>query len=106
MEFVKAVQVDELAEGEGRTLEVGGRWIALFRIDSGFHAIDNACPHMAGPLGAGCLDGFEVVCPIHGWRIDVRSGKAPTNDYVRVARFDTRIDGDWVLVACARQDSA
>src|SRR5512143_3035894 len=73
--YVKVARLKELAEGEGRTVEAAGRWIAVFRTAHGVFAVDNACPHMAGPLGAGRLDGFVVTCPLHGWRIDVRTGR-------------------------------
>ena len=98
VEYVKVARVEEFAEGEGRTVEVAGRWLAVFRVDGAFYAIDNACPHMAGPLGAGRLDGRVVTCPLHGWRIDVATGCSPTNQYVRVARFDVCVDDGWVCV--------
>lgn len=96
--FVRVAREEEFAEGQGRTVEAAGRWIALFRIGDAFYAVDNACPHMAGPLGAGRLDGFAVTCPLHHWRIDVRTGRSPTNEHVRVARFETRVEDGWVLI--------
>ena len=96
--FVRAARAEEVAEGEGRTVEAGGRWLALFRVGGEVYAIDNACPHMAGPLGAGRLEGHVVGCPLHGWRIDVRTGHSPTNEHVCVARFETRVEDDWIWV--------
>ena len=96
--FVRAVRAEELENGRGRTVEVAGRWLAVFRVDDAFHAIANACPHMAGPLGAGRLEGHVVVCPIHYWRIDVRTGASPTNDHVRVPVYEVRVEDGWVLV--------
>ena len=31
--------------------------------------------HMGGPLAEGKLEGFEVECPWHGSKFDVRTGK-------------------------------
>ena len=104
VEYVKVGRVEDFAEGEGRTVEVAGRWLAIFRADGAFYAIDNACPHMAGPLGAGRLDGRVVTCPLHGWRIDVATGRSPTNENVRVARFDVRVDDGWVAVGIGSSD--
>ena len=101
VEYVKVGRVDDFTEGEGRSVEVAGRWLALFRTGGAFYAIDNACPHMAGPLGAGRLDGHVVTCPLHGWRIDVTTGCSPTNEHVRVARFDVRVEDGWVCVGVA-----
>src|SRR4051812_10231482 len=90
--FVRAVRIGEIEEGRGCTVEVAGQWLAIFRVGEAFHAIGNACPHMAGPLGAGRLEGHVVVCPIHYWRIDVRTGASPTNEHVRVPVYDVRVD--------------
>ena len=96
--FVRAARVEELEDGRGRTVQVAGRWLAVFRVGDDFYAIDNACPHMAGPLGAGRLEGHVVVCPLHYWRIDLRTGASPTNEHVRVAAYDVRVDDGWIWV--------
>jgi nitrite reductase (NADH) small subunit/3-phenylpropionate/trans-cinnamate dioxygenase ferredoxin subunit len=100
--YVRALPADALAEGEGRTVEVAGRWIALFNIDGAFYALNNACPHMAGPLGAGRLEGHVVACPIHYWAFDVRTGCSPTNPQQRVASYDVRAEDGWVWVRFVR----
>lgn len=87
-----------MADGEGRVLQVAGWWIGLFRVEGAFYALDNACPHMAGPLGAGRLDGYVVTCPLHGWPFDVRTGCMTTNEHQTVPRFDVREENGWVWV--------
>jgi nitrite reductase (NADH) small subunit/3-phenylpropionate/trans-cinnamate dioxygenase ferredoxin subunit len=98
-EYVAVVRDGVIAEGAGLTVEAAGQWIALFRVDGTYYAIDNACPHMAGPLGAGELDRYAVTCPLHHWQIDIRTGTSTTNEHVRVRRFDTLVENGWVLVA-------
>ena len=100
--LVRALRADALAEGEGRTVEVAGRWLAIFKVGGAFHALDNACPHMAGPLGFGRLDGFVVTCPIHYWAFDVRTGCSTTNPSQSVARFDAYVEDGWVCVRFLR----
>ena len=102
--YVRAVRAEDVEEGRGRTVEAGARWIAVFRVDGEVFAIDNACPHMAGPLGAGPLDGHVVTCPLHRWQIDVRTGCSPTNEHVRVARFETRVEDGWIWIRTGRRD--
>lgn len=100
--FVDVAAVADLSNASGRIVEVGGIWIAIFLVEGRPHAIENACPHMAGPLGSGtCTDGV-VTCPIHGWRFDVRTGEAPTNPNTRVACFETRVVNDRVLVRVSK----
>ena len=78
-------------------MRAGDRAYALANVDGVLHAVDNNCPHNGGPLGKGELDGREVVCPWHGWRWDVTSGRNvwPGTDW-RVPRVPVRIVGDQV----------
>ncbi len=77
-EFVSVANVDEISNGERLFLEVGYEYLVVFNIAGDYYAIADQCSHDDGPLGDGELDGHEVVCPRHGARFDVRSGKALT----------------------------
>lgn len=61
--------------GEGRTFEVAGRRVAVFRTrrDELF-ATQAECPHRAGPLADGMLGDTTLVCPLHDWRFDLATG--------------------------------
>jgi nitrite reductase (NADH) small subunit len=60
---------------EGRAVQIGGREIAIFNLGDRFLAIDNHCPHKAGPLADGIVSGTTVVCPLHTWKLDLETGK-------------------------------
>lgn len=61
---------------EGRSATVDGERIAVFRTEEGFTALGGVCPHMGGPLADGILSERCVICPLHGWRIDLYTGEA------------------------------
>ncbi len=65
----------ELAPGERKLVELDGRRIALFNIAGKYYCIADACSHDGGPVAEGECDGFEIECPRHGARFDVRDGK-------------------------------
>ena len=67
-------EIVSLAAGGSRSVEVGGFRLALVNVEGRFHAIDDACPHRGGPLGAGFVKGCVVHCPLHGWGFDVTTG--------------------------------
>ena len=49
--------------------------IAVFRTgDNEAYAIDDKCPHKAGPLSQGIVHGKSVTCPLHNWVIDLEPG--------------------------------
>ncbi|HVP20691.1 MAG TPA: non-heme iron oxygenase ferredoxin subunit [Anaerolineaceae bacterium] len=74
--FYEIANVDDIPNGERIFLEIGTNQIVVFNITGNFYAIGDVCTHDDGPLGDGELDGYEVICPRHGARFDVRSGKA------------------------------
>lgn len=59
---------------EGRVVEIGGREIAVFNLGGRFLAVDNRCPHKAGPLADGIVSANTVVCPLHAWKFDLETG--------------------------------
>lgn len=68
-------QVDDWTVGAMKMRTVGDRKVAVVRTESGFHAVDNACPHQGYGLVTGSLDGELLTCQWHNWKFDVRTGK-------------------------------
>ena len=64
----------ELLPGEFRVVWDGDTAIAVYNIDGDLYAIEDVCSHDGGELAGGDVIGFEVECPRHGARFDVRSG--------------------------------
>jgi len=60
---------------EGRSVEVGGRRVAVFRLPDGWAAIDHACPHSGGPLSDGIVADSCVICPLHNRRFSLKTGE-------------------------------
>ncbi len=98
-EFQKVAKKSEVPEGGGKTVEVGGKKIALFNIQGSFHAIEDTCRHKGGPLGEGSLEGSLVTCPWHGWEYDVTTGACRTNPAVKVAAYQVRVEGEDILLS-------
>ncbi len=72
--LVAVGRVEAIPRNEGKTVTVAGRAIALFHTDTGFRAIGAMCPHLGGPLADGLVSDGGVICPLHGWRIDLSCG--------------------------------
>jgi 3-phenylpropionate/trans-cinnamate dioxygenase ferredoxin subunit len=84
-EFVQALQVDAVPEGEGRCVTLKGKRIAVFNLGKGeFHAVDDLCSHDEASLSDGRVhEGGVVECPWHGAEFCLKSGKALTLPAVR-----------------------
>ncbi len=96
--FVRVAATAEIPAGQGKTVEVGGKKIALFNCDGTFYAIDDTCKHRGGPLGEGELEGTTVTCPWHGWTYDVTTGVSPDDADCAVDKYEVRVEGDDVMV--------
>ncbi len=98
-EFIKVARLGEIAAGQGKLIEAGGKEIALFNVGGAIHAIDNNCTHVGGPLCEGELDGTEVTCPWHGAVFDVTTGAALGPPAATpVSRYNVRIEGSDIEV--------
>jgi ferredoxin-thioredoxin reductase catalytic chain len=95
---VPVAQLSDLAPGVPRHVKIGKRDIAVVRVDDDVYALSNLCRHAFGPLAEGFTDGFQLMCPWHGWRYDVRDG---TTDHpaADVATFPASVKDGTVFVS-------
>lgn len=68
------IRLDDLPDSEGVAVRLGAEEVALFRCGSTVRAVANRCPHAGGPLADGIVAGDTVTCPLHGRRVDLRTG--------------------------------
>lgn len=101
-EYVKVAKLADLPEGGKVLVDVKGRSVAVFNVGGTFYAVENVCTHDGGPLVEGDLDGFEVECPRHGARFDVRTGRPlclPA--FEPIETYTVKVEGDDVLIEIA-----
>ena len=96
--FTRVGALSDLPPGAATMVPVGDFDIALFNVGGEIFAIDDVCPHFAGSLHEGAVDGATVSCPLHGWCFDLRSG-AQTNGRRFVDTFEVRVEDQDVLVS-------
>ena len=97
-EFVRVARCGEVPEDRALIVEARGRKIALFNAGGVLYAIDNACRHLGGSLGAGEVYGKRVVCPLHGWEYDFTTGANVDDPETRVACFRVKLEGNDILI--------
>ncbi|MFO0935464.1 MAG: nitrite reductase (NAD(P)H) small subunit [Gemmataceae bacterium] len=95
--------LDDLPLGLGRSFRVDGREIALFRNRSGsVFGVDGRCPHRNGPLADGMLAGDQIVCPLHSYRFDSRTGECDTDGVCSIRTYPVEVSNGTVLVTVTR----
>jgi len=103
-EFVQVAEDGELKPGERLLIEVDDLPIAVFYVDGKYYAIGDVCTHDDGPLGDGELDGHQIVCPRHGARFDIRSGKALTLPaVVDTPWYPTQVKDGWIEIGLPKE---
>lgn len=85
---------------EGRAMKIGNREIAIFNLGDRFLAVENRCPHKAGPLADGIVSGTTVVCPLHAWKMSLETGKGEGGPSASscVETFPLRVEDGTVLL--------
>ena len=102
-DFTPIAKTDALADGQMKGYALGYEMVCLVRLDGRYYALEDFCAHAGGVLSSGVLDGEEMVCPLHGARFDVRTGKQSVGPSLAdQPTYPVRIDGDDVLIGPLR----
>jgi len=86
VDYFPVISLDDLIPGERIFIEVDEMSVVLFNIAGDVYALEDRCTHDDGPLGEGELEGYEIVCPRHGAKCDVRNGQALSRPAVETTR--------------------
>lgn len=98
-EFVPVLKTEDLPEGKMKAVNFAGDVVCIIHLKGSFYAINNICTHEGAPLDEGSIQGFEVECPWHGARFDIRTGevKAPPAEKP-VPTYQVKVNGDEILI--------
>lgn len=73
--YIAVGSADDFTLGKGKRVNVNGKTIAVWHLEDGFYAIDDACPHQGASLAFGLLEGKTVACPRHGSEFHLATGE-------------------------------
>lgn len=90
---------DDVPEDDVLGVETAGKDVALYNVDGQVYATDNICTHGHARLCDGFLEGFEIECPLHQGKFDIRNGRPtcqPVTEAVRT--YPVKIENGRVFV--------
>ena len=96
--YKKICPLNQLKDRAGKRFMVDDIEVALFKVDGEIFALSNVCPHQHTAL---IYDGFIenefIVCPVHGWMFNLRTGKTPSGTN-GLDSYDVKLLDDQVYV--------
>ena len=98
-DFIKVADTKDISPSRMKEVEVDGQKIIIANINGKYYAIGSICTHEGGPLADGILSGYEVECPWHGSKFDVRTGQVtnpPANE--PEPAYEIKVEGTQILI--------
>ncbi len=78
-ELVPLIAAAEVPAGKSVMIGVAGRHFVVSNDQGRYHVTDCACPHAGGPLGGADVRDGCIICPVHHWPWDLRTGLTDPN---------------------------
>ncbi len=97
--WIDIAALDDIPQRGARVVKTSEGCVAVFRTaEDEIFALNNACPHKAGPLAEGIVHGKSVTCPLHNWVISLETGLAQGEDTGQVATYPARVENGRILL--------
>lgn len=98
-DYEKTADVNEIPPGGRKSVLVDEVPALLIRVGDNYYCINDVCTHDGQAMTEGDLEEYEITCPRHGARFDVRTGAAmcmPATEPVETFAVEVRDDGIYV----------
>jgi nitrite reductase/ring-hydroxylating ferredoxin subunit len=96
--FVKVLPLAELPPGSTAEVTVGENCYALCNAEGKVHALEGSCPCAGGPLGQGTLMDNLLVCPWHGRRYDINTGRHHFDKTIGVEVYPVKVEDGEIFI--------
>lgn len=109
-----ACKAADVPDGEAKILTISNMPVGIFKLNDGFHALLNICPHKGAALCEGPVCGTtketdktefvydragEIIrCAWHGWEFDIRTGAFLVDPSVKTRTFEVSAEGEDLFV--------
>jgi nitrite reductase/ring-hydroxylating ferredoxin subunit len=90
-------EADFPEEGKATTI-VNGWYVLLGKVDGQYHAVNDRCTHAASFLSTGRIRRGAVMCPLHGARFELASGRCLGSAYRDLRTFAVRVENGQIEV--------
>ena len=99
MKWHKALNITQIPiEGDIKTVQVGGKQLCIINIEANIVATQSYCPHAGGRFSGGWCKNGHLVCPIHRYEYNLKTGRGVEGqgDYIHIYPTELREDGLYI----------
>ena len=82
----------DLAENGKHSTIVNDWHLLIVQTDEGIRVYNDRCTHAASPLSTGRIRRGAVMCPLHGARFELTTGRCIGGAYRDLIQFEHRVD--------------
>ena len=98
-EQIRVAALSEMPQvGEALEFRLVNKRICIANVGGELCAINNSCPHLGASLSRGRIRDGKIVCPLHGWPFDLKTGETPVRPTTRACIYKITIEDGDVLV--------
>jgi 3-phenylpropionate/trans-cinnamate dioxygenase ferredoxin subunit len=98
--FIRAFKTSEVPSGAKKAVDVDGASVLICHLDERLYAISNICSHAHEKLECGRMRAGWIVCPVHGARFELATGRALNAPATQpIATYELRVVDDWIEIA-------
>jgi len=98
-DWIDVISASALLDVENSVVDVDGVDVAVFNLAGTFYAIEDVCSHDGGEIASGVIEGEEIICPRHGARFCIKTGRVTSPPaYEDIPCYSVRIENGRIQV--------
>ncbi len=87
----KSAVLEMLPDLKIRKVKLGNREIGIVRNGEKFFGFNAYCPHRGASLIQGTIHFGEIICPLHHYRFELKTGQSKTGDCSDLETFPCQL---------------
>lgn len=67
--------------------------LAVCEVEGKYYAVNGKCPHRGGHLAEGEIAGELIVCPLHHFKFNLKTGRCVMPKHLRLSNYPVSVNG-------------
>jgi nitrite reductase/ring-hydroxylating ferredoxin subunit len=102
-DYVYAIESNRILPGRSMRVQIGEKRLVICNHGGQFYAADESCPHQGASLAGGKVEQGCVICPLHHWPWDLKTGLTdPKLPHFHLIRYPCKVADGKIYVDISR----